>query len=117
MVWAHAGAASYDDKGRIMVAISHNLDLGDAWEYADDAYYPRKIFRPGDSGRCKLRRLRDDALTWRSLQVAASSRCLSSNTNALSLEKSVETILDAADNECPRHMFLCQIPESFLPMV
>jgi Domain of unknown function (DUF4159) len=33
----------YDDKGRIMVAISHNSDLGDAWEYADDAYYPEKF--------------------------------------------------------------------------
>jgi hypothetical protein len=33
----------YDDKGRVMVAISHNSDLGDAWEYADDAYYPEKF--------------------------------------------------------------------------
>jgi hypothetical protein len=33
----------YDDKGRIMVAISHNSDLGDAWEYADDPYYPEKF--------------------------------------------------------------------------
>jgi hypothetical protein len=29
-----------DDKGRIMVAISYNSDIGDAWEYADDANYP-----------------------------------------------------------------------------
>ena len=25
-----------DDKGRIMVAICHNSDVGDAWEWADD---------------------------------------------------------------------------------
>ncbi len=30
----------YDDKGRIMVAICHNMDLGDAWEWADDPGYP-----------------------------------------------------------------------------
>jgi Domain of unknown function (DUF4159) len=29
-----------DDKGRVMVAISYNSDIGDAWEYADDANYP-----------------------------------------------------------------------------
>ena len=34
--------AIYDDKGRIMVAISYNEDLGDAWEWADDPYYPEK---------------------------------------------------------------------------
>jgi hypothetical protein len=33
----------YDDKGRIMVAISYNSDLGDAWEWADDPYYPEKF--------------------------------------------------------------------------
>jgi len=33
----------YDDKGRIMVAISYNSDMGDAWEWADDAYYPEKF--------------------------------------------------------------------------
>lgn len=32
----------YDDKGRIMVAFSYNSDLGDAWEWADDAQYPAK---------------------------------------------------------------------------
>jgi hypothetical protein len=31
-----------DDKGRIMVAICHNMDLGDAWEVADEARYPEK---------------------------------------------------------------------------
>ena len=32
----------YDDKGRIMVAICHNMDLGDAWEWADDPNYPER---------------------------------------------------------------------------
>jgi hypothetical protein len=32
--------AIYDDKGRIQVAICHNMDLGDAWEWADDPRYP-----------------------------------------------------------------------------
>ena len=34
--------AIYDDNGRVMIAISYNSDLGDAWEYADDPYYPEK---------------------------------------------------------------------------
>jgi len=33
----------YDDKGRIMIAISYNSDVGDAWEYADDVRYPEKF--------------------------------------------------------------------------
>ena len=33
----------YDDKGRVMIAASYNSDLGDAWEYADDPYYPEKF--------------------------------------------------------------------------
>jgi len=33
----------YDDQGRIMIAISYNSDVGDAWEYADDPAYPEKI--------------------------------------------------------------------------
>ena len=36
------GAAIRDDKGRIMVAICHNMDLGDAWEWSDDPRYPEK---------------------------------------------------------------------------
>ncbi|MCL4784629.1 MAG: DUF4159 domain-containing protein, partial [Bryobacterales bacterium] len=32
----------YDDKGRVMVAICHNSDLGDAWEHADEPMYPEK---------------------------------------------------------------------------
>ncbi|MGH9723284.1 MAG: DUF4159 domain-containing protein [Bryobacteraceae bacterium] len=32
----------YDDQGRLMVAICHNMDLGDAWEWADLPQYPEK---------------------------------------------------------------------------
>jgi Domain of unknown function (DUF4159) len=32
-----------DDQGRIVVAICHNMDLGDAWEWADNPYYPEKF--------------------------------------------------------------------------
>ena len=32
----------YDDKGRIFVAICHNMDLGDAWEWSDDPRYSEK---------------------------------------------------------------------------
>jgi hypothetical protein len=31
-----------DDNGRVMVAICHNMDLGDAWEWSDDPRYPEK---------------------------------------------------------------------------
>jgi hypothetical protein len=31
-----------DDYGRIMVAICHNMDLGDAWEHSDEAQYMEK---------------------------------------------------------------------------
>lgn len=31
-----------DDRGRIMVAICHNMDLGDAWEHSDEARYKEK---------------------------------------------------------------------------
>ncbi len=34
--------AIYDDRGRVMVAICHNMDLGDAWEWSDDPRYPEK---------------------------------------------------------------------------
>ena len=30
----------YDDRGRLMAAINFNMDMGDAWEHADDPYYP-----------------------------------------------------------------------------
>jgi hypothetical protein len=32
----------YDDKGRVMVAISFNSDIGDSWEWADEPQYPEK---------------------------------------------------------------------------
>jgi len=32
-----------DDKGRVMVAICHNMHLGDAWEWADDPRYPERF--------------------------------------------------------------------------
>ena len=31
----------YDDRGRLQVAICHNMDLGDAWQYADEPRYPQ----------------------------------------------------------------------------
>jgi hypothetical protein len=33
----------YDDDGRLMVAINFNMDLGDAWEHADDPRYPNPM--------------------------------------------------------------------------
>lgn len=33
----------FDDSGRLMVAINFNMDLGDAWEHADDAGYPQPL--------------------------------------------------------------------------
>lgn len=33
----------YDDHGRLMVAINFNMDLGDAWEHADDPWYPEPM--------------------------------------------------------------------------
>jgi hypothetical protein len=40
-----------DDRGRVMVAICHNMHLGDAWEWADDPRYPERFaslaFRTG----------------------------------------------------------------------
>ncbi|HEX3878025.1 MAG TPA: DUF4159 domain-containing protein [Bryobacteraceae bacterium] len=35
--------AIFDDKRRVMVAICHNMDLGDAWEWSDDPRYPEKF--------------------------------------------------------------------------
>lgn len=32
----------YDEKDRLVVAICHNMDLGDAWEWADEPRYPEK---------------------------------------------------------------------------
>jgi uncharacterized protein DUF4159 len=33
----------YDDRGRLMVAMSFNSDLGDSWEWADDPTYDEKF--------------------------------------------------------------------------
>jgi hypothetical protein len=33
----------YDDNGRLMAAICHNMDLGDSWENADEPTYPQKF--------------------------------------------------------------------------
>jgi hypothetical protein len=46
-IWENDGyegrwRAVYDDNGRIMIAICHNMDLGDAWEWADLPQYPEK---------------------------------------------------------------------------
>jgi hypothetical protein len=35
-------SAVRDDKGRIVIAICHNSDVGDAWEWADSPQYPEK---------------------------------------------------------------------------
>ena len=51
-----------DDKGRIMVAICHNMDLGDAWEWADDPRYRGEVGVAGVSHRGQLFRLRFNAL-------------------------------------------------------
>ena len=51
-----------DDKGRIIVAICHNMHLGDAWEWADDPNYPETIRLDGVSGGAGLRSVRHDAL-------------------------------------------------------
>ena len=32
----------YDDKGRLMVALSLNSDLGDSWEFLDESRYPAR---------------------------------------------------------------------------
>ena len=33
----------YDDKGRLLVAANFNQDVGDAWEHADDSFYPEPM--------------------------------------------------------------------------
>ena len=33
----------YDNHGRLMVAINHNMDIGDAWEHADSPGYPEPM--------------------------------------------------------------------------
>ena len=33
----------FDDDNRLMVAINFNMDMGDAWEHADDPWYPEPM--------------------------------------------------------------------------
>ena len=33
----------HDDKGRLVVAVNFNMDMGDAWEHADDPVYPEPM--------------------------------------------------------------------------
>jgi hypothetical protein len=33
----------YDDRGRLIVVMCHNMDLGDSWEHADNPEYPEKF--------------------------------------------------------------------------
>jgi hypothetical protein len=33
----------YDDNGRLMVVMNFNMDMGDAWEHADDPVYPEPM--------------------------------------------------------------------------
>ena len=47
ITWEHDGYVPtwrgiYDDDGRLMVIINFNVDLGDAWEMADEPWYPEK---------------------------------------------------------------------------
>jgi hypothetical protein len=37
----------YDERGRVVVAICHNMDLGDSWEWADDPQYDEKFSAMG----------------------------------------------------------------------
>jgi hypothetical protein len=32
----------FDDRGRLMVAMTYQSDVGDSWEWADDPYYPER---------------------------------------------------------------------------
>ncbi len=38
-----AARGIFDDQGRLMVVINWNTDLGDAWEWAENPYYPLKF--------------------------------------------------------------------------
>jgi hypothetical protein len=41
--WPPAWRAIYDDRGRMVVAINFNMDVGDAWEHADMPEYPEAM--------------------------------------------------------------------------
>ena len=53
-----------DDKGRIVVAICHNMHLGDAWEWADDPNYPEPFASMAFRVGTRLHHLRNDALSF-----------------------------------------------------
>jgi Domain of unknown function (DUF4159) len=38
-----AWRALHDDRGRMVVAVNYNTDIGDAWEYADSPIYPEAM--------------------------------------------------------------------------
>jgi hypothetical protein len=40
---APAWRAITDERGRLIVAVNYNTDVGDAWEYADSPYYPEPM--------------------------------------------------------------------------
>ena len=61
----------YDDKGRLMVAICFDMDLGDSWEHADNPEYPREVLGAGNPHRRQLRGVRHDALRGADLRRAA----------------------------------------------
>jgi hypothetical protein len=33
----------YDDRGRLVIAMNYNIDMGDGWEHADDPVYPAEM--------------------------------------------------------------------------
>lgn len=39
----HSWHGIYDDNGNLMVVINFNMDMGDAWEHADDPWYPEPM--------------------------------------------------------------------------
>jgi len=39
----HKWKGIYDKNNRLMVAINFNMDMGDAWEHADDPHYPNNM--------------------------------------------------------------------------
>ena len=74
----------FDDDGRLMVAINFNMDMGDAWEHADDPWYPGA----DDGARVQVRRqlphLHDDALKPAASRLCAAPHCVSAEARARS---------------------------------
>ena len=52
----------YDDRNRLMVAMTFNSDVGDSWEWADSPTLSGEVLGAGDPAGRELRGLRDDAL-------------------------------------------------------